>query len=343
MPLAQTFKPESVVAFELGLKNSLLNRRLNLNFTSFLYDYKNYQVSQISDRIAFNENFDVLTWGLEFEAAYRVSDRFRVDTNIGYLRTKLKEGAQSIDPMNRTQGDSNWTLLRPWIQAPSNCIAPTALVEIILSSKAPTTQQLALAAMCPGGNRLGDFNPDTTGGVSYHLNDFSGYGFTYDPFASYNPDTVGAVVPYDAANPNGWIGGTSGAPNGGRGFYADLKGNELPNSPRITFNIGAEYMVTLNNHKWELVLRGDYYRQSKSWWRVYNNKSFDRLKSWDNFNIALSLNSIEHDLNFHFYIKNVFDNDSITDAFLNADDTGLATNVFTVDPRIIGFSVSKTF
>lgn len=343
LPLAQTFKPESVVAFELGFKNSLLNRRLNLNLTGFLYDYKNYQVSQISDRIAFNENFDVLTWGLEFEAAYRVSERFRVDTNVGYLRTKLKDGAQSIDPMNRTQGNPDWIVLRPWLQAPSNCIAPTALVEIILSSKSAAEQELALAAMCPGGNRLGDFNPTTTGGISYHLNDFSGYGFTYDPFAPYNPDTVGAVIPYDPANPTSWIGKTSGAPNGGRGFYADLKGNELPNSPRLTINVGAEYMIPINSGKWELVLRGDYYRQSKSWWRVYNDRNFDRLKAWDNLNLAISLNSIEDDLRFQFYVKNVFDNDSITDAFLNADDTGLATNVFTVDPRIIGFSVNKSF
>ena len=42
------------------------------------------------------------------------------------VKTRIKEGAQSIDVMNRTQGDEDWVLLRPWLQAPSNCIAPRA-------------------------------------------------------------------------------------------------------------------------------------------------------------------------------------------------------------------------
>src|SRR3546814_4996677 len=53
------------------------------------------------------------------------------------------------------------------------------------------------------------------------------------------------------------------APNGGRGFYADLEGNELPNSPRFTFNIGAQYTFFIDD--WNLTFRGDYYRQAKSY------------------------------------------------------------------------------
>ena len=42
-------------------------------------------------------------------------------------------------------------------------------------------------------------------------------------------------------------------------------------------------------------------------------------------------------------MKNIFNKSPITDAFLNSDDTGLTTNVFTLDPRIIGFSIAKKF
>ncbi|MGB7412181.1 MAG: hypothetical protein WA910_13630 [Sphingopyxis granuli] len=42
-------------------------------------------------------------------------------------------------------------------------------------------------------------------------------------------------------------------------------------------------------------------------------------------------------------MKNVFNKSPITDSFLNSDDTGLTTNVFTLDPRIIGFSIAKRF
>src|SRR3546814_14176855 len=95
-----------------------------LNATAFLNLYKDYQVSQIVDRISLNENFDATTWGLEFEAAWRPSRNFRTDTNLGYLRTRIGKGEQSIDVMNRTQGNEDWVVLRPQLGVPSNCIAP---------------------------------------------------------------------------------------------------------------------------------------------------------------------------------------------------------------------------
>ena len=43
------------------------------------------------------------------------------------------------------------------------------------------------------------------------------------------------------------------------------------------------------------------------------------------------------------YVKNLFNSTPITDAFVNSDDSGLTTNVFTLDPRIIGVSITKRF
>ncbi len=326
-PLAQTFKPEYLNAFEIGTKNSFDGGRFTLNATAFYYDYKDYQISQIVDRIAFNENFDATSMGLEFEAAWRPSRAFRVDANLGYLKTRLKNGSQSIDVMNRTQGDDDWVVLRPWIQAPSNCIAPRVLVEKVLAGS-PLLHDFALSAFCPGSNRIGDYNPAVSGGVGYD----AVFGFTYDPFAPYNPDTIGRNI----AN------GGSGAPNSGRGFAADLSGNELPNSPRMTFNIGAQYTVFIEGGDWELTFRGDYYRQSKSYARIYNT-AYDRLKSWDNSNLSLTLTRPDSGFAMQLYVKNLFDDAPITDFFTNSDDTGLSTNVFTLDPRIIGFNVSKKF
>jgi len=309
--LPPTFKPEYVNAFEIGTKNSFDGGRLTINATGFFYDYRDYQVSQIVDRISLNENFDATSWGLELEAAWRPSRAFRVDTNIGYLKTRLKEGAKSIDVMNRTQGNPDWVLLRPWIQVPSNCIAPRKHVETILNS--PFVDDLglpALAALC-GGSPIGTFNTDVPG---VPLSRF--FGFTYNPLTE--------------------------APNGGRGFYADLEGNELPNSPRFTFNIGAQYTFFVDQGDWELTFRGDYYRQSESFARVYNTE-YDRLKGWDNTNLSVTLARPKSDLTFQFYVKNVFNNSPITDFFTNSDDAGLSTNVFTLDPRIFGFNISKRF
>src|SRR3546814_20557374 len=58
-----TFRPESVHAFEIGMKNTFAGGRLTINANAFFYNYKDYQVSQNVDRRAPNENYDANTLG----------------------------------------------------------------------------------------------------------------------------------------------------------------------------------------------------------------------------------------------------------------------------------------
>jgi outer membrane receptor protein involved in Fe transport len=129
--------------------------------------------------------------------------------------------------------------------------------------------------------------------------------------------------------------------NGGAGIRANLGGNELPNSPHFTLNVGAEYTIPFAD-EWAATVRTDMYWQAQSWWRVYNLKPFDRLEPWTSVNFTVRVDGPDG-LAIEAYVKNAFDNTAITGAFLNSDDSGLTTNVFTTDPRLIGFSVSKTF
>ena len=297
-----TFRPEFVNAFEIGTKNSFLGGSLILNGSAFYYDYKDYQVSKIVDRTALNENFDARVWGLELESVWQPTRNFRMNANIGYLNTKLGKGSKSIDLMDRTQGDPNYMVVKPWVQLSSNCVVPTAVVAQVLNSFFPGT----LGNLCGGGGLLGDFRK---GGL---LNTFT--GIEYDP---------------------------SLQPNGGQGFFADVSGNDLPNSPHMTFNIGAQYSMDLPEN-WRATVRADYYYQAKSFARVYNTE-YDRLKAWDNTNISLVVANPDKGLTFEVYVKNVFDKTPVTDSFTNSDDTGLTTNVFTLDPRLVGLSVRKTF
>jgi iron complex outermembrane receptor protein len=130
------------------------------------------------------------------------------------------------------------------------------------------------------------------------------------------------------------------APNGGRGFEADLSGNELPNAPKLTANIGAQYSFDVNN--WNVTVRGDYYRQSSSYFRVYNT-DYDKLKGWGNVNLSASAEDYSRGIVLGIYVKNLFNESPIVDAFTNSDDSMLTTNIFTLDPRIVGFNVRKTF
>ena len=311
-PLPETFEPEYLNSFEIGIKSILFDNRIRLNTTAFYYDYKDYQVSQIVDRISLNENFDTKNYGAELEFFYDVTPNFSVFSNIGYLKTRIADGEGSIDVMNRTQGNPDWVVLRPWVQLPSNCIAPADLAGRILSDTRFTDnlKYNALQVLCGGSVRLGSFDPTFVGGLPW----WSFFGVDYNPLRD--------------------------APNGGRGIKADLGGNELPNSPRWTVNVGAQYRINLSG--FDVILRGDYYKQSESFFRVYNTE-YDTLNSWDNMNISISFENSSKDLVFNVYAKNIFDKSPIVDAFTNSDDSMLTTNVFTLDPRLIGLSLQKRF
>jgi outer membrane receptor protein involved in Fe transport len=129
-------------------------------------------------------------------------------------------------------------------------------------------------------------------------------------------------------------------PNGGAGVFAQLGGNELPNAPHWTTSFGAQYGHELMNG-WRATVRADAYWQSQSWARVYNAVN-DKLHGWYNANLSVWVEN-DDGLKIELYAKNLLDKTPITDAFLNSDDTALTTNVFVLDPRVIGLSIKKDF
>jgi len=299
-----TFKPEFVNAFEFGSKNTLVGGALILNTSIFFYDYKDYQVSQIRDRSAVNENFDAKVWGLELETLFSASRNLRFNANVGYLDTEIAKGATSIDIMNRTQGNPDYVVVKPWVQQTANCVIPVPLAESFLNG----LQGGGYWRLCGGGGLLNGFSTPLTDPIK---------GGLYDP-ANY-PEI-----------------------NGGAGIKAQLGGNELPNSPHWTMNIGAQYGFDFLDG-WRATVRGDAYWQSQSWARVYNDNPYDKLHGWYNVNLSAWIERPEDGLKIELYAKNLLDKTPITDAFLNSDDTALTTNVFVLDPRLIGLSIRKEF
>ena len=311
-----TFDPEYIDAFEVGTKNTLLDGALVLNGSAFYYDYEGYQISKIVDRMAVNDNFDARVWGLELEWIFSPARNLRFNGTVGHLNTELKSGQFSIDLMDRTQGGNQsfttstghtfdrWMVVKPWASASSNCVAPVQLVEESLHG---AVTDIGIYAFCPFGNLAGVHY----GGESFPSLDGAGYRPTVD------------------------------APNGGAGFAADVSGNDLPNAPHWTLSFGAQYRFALPGG-WDATARVDHYWQDESFARVYNTE-YDRLRAWTNTNFSLWVENPDWGVTAEVYVKNAFDEEPITDAFLNSDDSGLTTNVFTLDPRLVGVSVRKQF
>ena len=126
-----TFKPEFVDAFEFGTKNTLLDGALTLNGDVFYYNYENYQVSEIVDRTAINLNFDAHAEGAELEATWEPLPGLQFNFSGGWENTALAKGDQAVDLMDRTAGNSNWFVTRPFVNEASNCIFPTYVAKWI--------------------------------------------------------------------------------------------------------------------------------------------------------------------------------------------------------------------
>src|SRR3546814_3954473 len=88
------------------MKNTFAGGRLTINANAFFYNYKDYQVSQIVDRSALNENYDANMWGAELELAWRPTPRLRINGNVGYLDTRIANGMKSIDVMRSEEPTS---------------------------------------------------------------------------------------------------------------------------------------------------------------------------------------------------------------------------------------------
>jgi outer membrane receptor protein involved in Fe transport len=210
-------------------------------------------------------------------------------------------GGSSIDTLNRTQGNPALTVVKA--SSTANCVVPTAGVATILG-----------LIQTPAGAV---------------------------PGISQNPTALLGLCSGAFAGLTGAFGLPAGALTPSDGIAASIEGNELPNTPQVTFSFGAQYTQPLGG-AWELKVRGDYYWQDESYARIYNTRA-DELPAWDNINASISLVQTDQDLEIKVFGKNLQDEDVVTDIYFTDDSSGLFRNIFLLEPRTWGVTVSKKF
>ena len=318
---------------------------MTFNGDVFFYNYKSYQISEIVDRTAINLNFDATVKGAELEATYEPLPGLRFNFAGGYENTRLANGSHAVDLMDRTAGNPNWIVNKPFPTQASNCIVPVYVVAAEIANGVAgaanyncdvayslhydpvtcTTYMANPSGQVPVGNCLATGTQGVLPPGAYP-------GF--DPLAGTPGD------PYTGQNTyNGVDYGP--VPNNGEGFDKDLSDHKLPNAPPFTVSFGTQYTIPLSPD-WAGTLRGDYYWQDYSWARVFNDNPYDRLRGYTNVNLTLIFTS-QNGWQVMLYDKNVFDTTAITGDFLNSDDFGLTTNVFLTDPKLIGIRVTKNW
>lgn len=111
-PDAETYDPEELWNYEIGLKSDLFDRRLRLNAAVFYMDWSDLQVAfrenLINDdgdfvQFAGVNNADSATSkGAELSASLLVTEKLLVNFNVGYLDAKFDNFVALIDGANRT-------------------------------------------------------------------------------------------------------------------------------------------------------------------------------------------------------------------------------------------------
>jgi len=87
-----SFLPETVNAYEVGMKNDLLNRRLRVNFAAFDYEYKNIQVQKVgvaNTGIINGAKARIYGFDSDFEALF--TDNFKVTGSAAFLHARFLE------------------------------------------------------------------------------------------------------------------------------------------------------------------------------------------------------------------------------------------------------------
>jgi outer membrane receptor protein involved in Fe transport len=127
--------------------------------------------------------------------------------------------------------------------------------------------------------------------------------------------------------------------NNVNGIPTNIGGNQMPNSPHWTVSAGAQYVAQLPGD-WKGTLRGDFYWQDSSFARVFNAVN-DYLQPYHVVNATLTFANQPMGLELQLWAKNIFNAQPITGVYLTNDTSGLFQNVFTLDPRTYGATLTK--
>jgi iron complex outermembrane receptor protein len=98
------YRPEELTSFELGIKSTLLDHRLQLNAAAFAYQYEDKQegtvavtpVGNIVVAITNVPKSEIL--GVELESRWQLTDQLIWDFGVAYLDTEITE-YQQVDPV----------------------------------------------------------------------------------------------------------------------------------------------------------------------------------------------------------------------------------------------------
>ncbi len=102
-----TYDEEQLLAWEIGSKNQILDRRLQLNLAAFYYDYDDYQVTQTEPLIGLGDGAqgsvtrnagEAEVYGAELSAIFLATETDRINLLLSYLHAEFSD-FELYDPL----------------------------------------------------------------------------------------------------------------------------------------------------------------------------------------------------------------------------------------------------
>jgi outer membrane receptor protein involved in Fe transport len=324
-----SYAPESVDAFELGTKNTLLGGTLQANADIWYYNYKGLQVSAIENNTSVNQNIDAKLWGAEGEFFWLPMSDLQFNLSVGATHSEIGN-SELVDDRNPTGGRSDVVLIKDATLGPN--VGQNCVIYLINGQTLTPADNAAFQAYIDQNvPQLSGVFFDPPGGSSA----LAGHGVAHTNYGTCAalPEALLEPFGYSRVDPTGH-GSASGA-------FVNLQGNRLQNTPNFTITIGAQYTFHLGGD-YTLVPRAEYYWQTDMYGRIFNDPS-DHINSWGVANAQITLNAPENMWYVTAWIKNIADSNNITGEYLTSSTSGLWTNAFYGDPRTYGVTAGVHF
>ena len=311
------YDPEIVNVFEVGMKNTLMDGRLQLNLSAYHNELEGLQLSKIVRRSSVNENADATITGVEAEFTFFVTNTVMIDGFVAHTDATIDEFA-SVDPLN--PGAATQILpLAPGATGFLGDFAPLAATcdpLVLLGQAAPSaTCGLGLAASNAQLAALVKYANTDTGLV------FKSFGpLCTQPFFGLDSTTL----PCPATD----------------GVEQDLSGNKLPGSAELNYRLGVTKFFDTTAGTW--TARADYSYRGDTESDTFNRK-IGHVDAYSQVDVSMRYQPNDGDWYVGAYIRNLRDDDHIYAYYATDPTVGGFSNGVAIDPKIMGINFGMNF
>jgi len=350
------YNPETVDAFELGLRSILMDGALLMNLTAFNYDFKDAHYSQVVGSAAITNSIDYTHTGLEGQMKLFLSADTSIDFNFLALDSTIGAGEKLFNPLN-----------------------PNGATEILgvynidpddLTETGSLTQQLIarLTAAYPnGGPDLYLLKPDDLPcsyfvGAGLATEELCAAGYIGGTAASYitllaNNEDAGSLLPFAlfAETDAGFIATFQGynltetrfldtvgipLPWLADEYEVDLEGKRTPFTSELDWNMAVNHSMAVMDGTLDLKLT--YTHKGDS-----NGDLFESMNTFvpeaEYIDIYGNWTPASGDYNVGFYVKNLDNNRQLASARTTSELVGGPVNVYFTQPRTAGVTFTYNF